>query len=136
MGSIDYPTGYTYDLAGDLLTETYPSGHVATYNYDGVGRLADKDSTHLAFTGNLGDGTSRNYSSGIVYDEAGRMTEEKLGTDTPFTTSSSTTRGQLAEIRESTSYTGRRTQAGTAGPSSITTATVAGACAADDSRRR
>jgi len=107
ISSHDYTTGYTYDLAGDVLTETYPSGHVATYNYDGVGRLADKDSTHLAFTGNLGDGTSRNYSSGIAYDEAGRMTVEKLGTDTPvYNKLFYTSKGQLAEIRVSTSYTG------------------------------
>jgi RHS repeat-associated protein len=107
ISSHDYTTSYTYDLAGDVLTETYPSGHVVNYNYDTAARLADKDSTHLAFTGNLGDGTSRNYSSGINYDEAGRITVEKLGTDTAvYNKRFYDSRGQLSEIRVSSSYTG------------------------------
>jgi YD repeat-containing protein len=74
----------TYDKAGHVLTLTYPSNHSVSYSYDAAGRLADKDAQHLAFTGNLGDGTTRVYSSGISYSSFGGRQEEKFGTDTPL----------------------------------------------------
>jgi RHS repeat-associated protein len=36
---VAYPLSYTYDLAGHLRTETYPSGRVITTAYDAAGRL-------------------------------------------------------------------------------------------------
>ncbi len=101
-----YSINQTYDLAGHVTSITYPSQHTANYNYDGAGRLADKDAQNLAFTGTL-SGTPRNYATGIIYDAASRMTEEQFGTTTPiFNKLFYNSRGQLAEIRESTSYTG------------------------------
>lgn len=104
-----YAMSYSYDLAGHVNSMTYPSGHVVNYNYDNAGRLADADSTHLAFTGNLGDGatTPRTYSRGIIYDAAGRMTKEQFGTTTAiFNKLFYNSRGQLAEMRAGTTYTG------------------------------
>jgi RHS repeat-associated protein len=90
----------TFDSAGHLLSETYPSGRVATNSFDNAGRLS-------SFTGNLGDGTNRNYATGIIYDAGSRMTKEQFGTSTPiFNKLFYNSRGQLSEIRESTSYTG------------------------------
>src|SRR5713226_9067497 len=56
IGSQSYPVSYAYDRAGHVLTETYPSGRTVTNAYDNAGRLN-------SFTGNLGDGTTRTYSS-------------------------------------------------------------------------
>jgi RHS repeat-associated protein len=100
VGSQNYSVGYTYDLAGHVLTETYPSGHTTTYAYDQAGRTT-------SLTGNLGDGTSRTYSTGIIYSPFGGMTKEQFGTTTPiYNKLFYNSRGQLSEIRESTSYTG------------------------------
>ncbi len=35
-----YPMSYSYDLAGNLKTQTYPSGRVVASEYDAAGRLA------------------------------------------------------------------------------------------------
>jgi len=85
--SASYKVSQTFDLAGHLKTLTYPSGHAVTYNYDNAGRLGDKDSSNLAFTGNLGDGVQRSYDSisgPYAYDAASRLQEEKYGTLTPL----------------------------------------------------
>jgi YD repeat-containing protein len=55
-GGINYQTSAVFNRASAPTLETYPSVHTVNYNYDGAGRLGDKDSTHLAFTGTLGDG--------------------------------------------------------------------------------
>lgn len=92
-----------YDLAGHVLSQTYPSGHTVNYNYDQAGRLADKDSQHPAFSGNLGDGETRTYVSALRYDEANRLKEEKYGTLTPlFHKLHYNARGQLYDVRLST----------------------------------
>lgn len=46
-----YQITRTYNLAGAVTSQVYPSQHVVTYNYDNVGRLADKDALHPAFSG-------------------------------------------------------------------------------------
>jgi YD repeat-containing protein len=58
-------------------------------------------------TGNLGDGTTRNYATELTYSSLGGMTKEKFGT-TPTAVYHKlfyNVRGQLAEIYASTSYT-------------------------------
>ncbi len=72
-----YSSNRTYDLAGNVKTQTYPSGHAVTYDYDGAGRTT-------SFTGNLGDGTTRTYSTGINYSPFGGMSNEQFGTTTPL----------------------------------------------------
>ncbi|HYV24763.1 MAG TPA: RHS repeat-associated core domain-containing protein [Pyrinomonadaceae bacterium] len=102
IGAQTYGMSYSYDLAGQVLSMTYPSSHIVNYNYDNAGRLADRDATHLAFTGNLGDGGAiKNYSSGISYTPLGGMSQEQFGTATPiYNKLFYNSRGQLAEIRE------------------------------------
>ncbi|MGH9872553.1 MAG: RHS repeat-associated core domain-containing protein [Pyrinomonadaceae bacterium] len=102
--SASYQTSQTHDLAGHVKTLSYPSGRLVTYNYDVAGRLADKDASNLAFTGNLGDGgAARSYSTEISYSPLGGMTKEKFGTDTAlYNKTIYNSRGQAAEIRVGT----------------------------------
>ena len=89
-----------YNLAGNVTLQIYPSGRTVNYTYDSAGRTT-------GFTGNLGDGVSRNYSTGILYSSLGGMSKEQLGTNTPvYNKQFFNSRGQLSEIRVSTSYTG------------------------------
>ena len=96
LGSQTYSMSYTYDLAGHVLSETYPSGRTVTNNFDSAGRLS-------SVTGTLGDGASRSYSSGIIYSALGGMTNEQFGTDTPiYNKLQYNVRGQLWDVRVST----------------------------------
>lgn len=40
IGGNSYGTAYTYDPAGNTLTETYPSGRIVTYARDSLGRVS------------------------------------------------------------------------------------------------
>jgi RHS repeat-associated protein len=103
--SDSYTVSATYDKAGHLLTETYPSGHQVAYNYDAAGRLADKvpgsqTPADLAFSGNLGDGATRTYATALRYDAASRMLQEGFGTSTPlYHKQHYNIRGQLYDVR-------------------------------------
>lgn len=100
IGGQDYSVGYGYDLAGHVVTEIYPSGNELDYSYDTAGRLS-------SFSGSLGDGIWRTYTSDLTYDASGRMGKENFGTDRGvYHTLWYNSRGQLAEIHASTSYTG------------------------------
>ena len=89
----------TYFLSGALDKLTYPSGHTATHVYDQAGRLT-------SVSGNLGDGATRTYATGILYSPTGGLVKEQFGTTTPiYNKLFYNSRGQLAEIRASTSYT-------------------------------
>jgi YD repeat-containing protein len=121
-GAINYKTSATYNLAGAVTAETYPSGHAVSYGYDGAGRTN-------SFTGYLGDNTNRNYSTEIVYSPFG-MAKEKFGTTTPiYNKMLYNVRGQLAEIRAGTTYTDATDTSWNRGSIIIitATATVAGA---------
>jgi RHS repeat-associated protein len=99
-GSIPYVMSVNYNLSGSVNSLTYPSGNSITHSYDSAARLT-------GVTGNLGDGTNRNYSTEILYAPTGALVKEKFGTTTPiYNKLFYNSRGQLAEIRESTSYTG------------------------------
>jgi RHS repeat-associated protein len=99
-GTINYQMSAAYTLSGAPTTLTYPSGHTVNSAYDQVGRLT-------ALSGNLGDGNTRTYSSGILYAPNGGLVKEQFGTTTPvYNKLFYNSRGQLAEIRASTSYTG------------------------------
>ncbi|MBV9210245.1 MAG: RHS repeat protein, partial [Acidobacteria bacterium] len=94
--SPSYTVQQSYGLASQLLSQTYPSGHVTTYLYDDAGRP-------LSFSGNLGDGVERSYASATSYDTAGRMQEERYGTLTPlYQKLRYNVRGQLYDVRLST----------------------------------
>ena len=69
--SVDYPFIYTYDAAGDLLTEKYPiTGRVVTDSYDAIGRV-------LTVTGTLGAAT--NYATVSAYAAQGGIQQLALG---------------------------------------------------------
>jgi RHS repeat-associated protein len=99
-GTSVYETSRMYDRAGNVTSQTYPSGNKVTYHYDAAGRLDE-------FAGELGDGNNRTYSSGIIYSPFGGLAKEQFGTATAlFHKLFYNNRGQLAEIRVGTSYTG------------------------------
>jgi RHS repeat-associated protein len=94
--STTYQTSRTYNLAGGVINQTYPSGHTVTYNYDSAGRTG-------SLGGNLGDGTSRTYTTGISYSAFGGLNQEQFGTATPlYHKLHYNVRGQLNDIRLST----------------------------------
>lgn len=99
-GGINYQTSANYNNGGELTAETYPSGRTVSYSYDQAGRTS-------SVSGTLGDGSSRTYSSGIIYSSLGGLSKEQFGTDTAvYNKLFYNVRGQLSEIRDSTSYTG------------------------------
>jgi len=88
-----FTTSQTYDLAGHVKTKTYPSDRSVTYTYDVSGDLTD-------FTGNLGDGAPRTYSTGIQYNPQGQLIREQFGTSTPlYHRRHYNSRGQLFDVR-------------------------------------
>ncbi|MGH9958769.1 MAG: hypothetical protein ACREBC_16830, partial [Pyrinomonadaceae bacterium] len=99
--SAEFQTQRSYNLAGGVTLQTYPSLRTVTYAYDNAGRLS-------SFTGNLGDGlTNRTYSNEMIYSSLGGMAKEKFGTDIPlYNKSFYNSRGQLSEIRVGTTYSG------------------------------
>ncbi|HKG97104.1 MAG TPA: hypothetical protein VKA97_04795, partial [Pyrinomonadaceae bacterium] len=60
--STTYQTSRSYNLAGGVLSQTYPSGHTVAYTYDAAGRTS-------TFTGYLGDNVLRTYATGINYSQ-------------------------------------------------------------------
>jgi RHS repeat-associated protein len=68
----DYTTTYTYDLAGDLLTETYPSGRVVQNTLASDGSLSQVQSKPSG-------GSYTNRGSSFVYTPAGAVQSLQLG---------------------------------------------------------
>jgi len=99
-GGINYAIDpIVYNRAGAITSENYPSGQFVNYGYDVAGRTN-------SFSGNLG-GNQRTYSNEISYSPFGGPSKEKFGTDALiYNKLFYNIRGQLAEIREGTSYTG------------------------------
>jgi len=96
-GGVNYRISATYNVAGAITAETYPSNNTVSYGYDSAGRMS-------SFSGSLGDNTNRNYSTEITYSPFG-MAKEKFGTATPiYTKMLYNVRGQLGEIRAGTTY--------------------------------
>jgi len=62
-----YPMSYGYDFAGNLISETYPSGRVVTTGFDVAGRISDVSSGTL------------HYASSFSYTAHGGVTDMKLG---------------------------------------------------------
>ena len=99
-GAVNYLVTAAYNVSGRITSGGYPSEHTVSYDYDGAGRS-------VSFAGKLGDGTQRSYSTEALYSAFGGLTKEKFGTDTAlYNKLFYNSRGQLSEIRESTSYTG------------------------------
>lgn len=66
-GSNTYSLSYTYNLAGMLATETYPTSRVLTHSYDNAGRLSQ-----------ISDGTTT-FASNLSYAASGGMLSETWG---------------------------------------------------------
>jgi RHS repeat-associated protein len=84
VGSTSYPVQKTYDDAGNVLTQTYPTGEVATNAYSAQGWLSQVTSTISGSTTTLlsgatysGAGTDANLLTG-----AGLLTGASLGNGT------------------------------------------------------
>src|SRR5207237_2490179 len=75
LGSQTYSLSYSYDLAGHVKTMTYPSVRTVSFSYDSAGRSS-------SFSGYLGDGTNRTYSTGVTYSPFGGLAQEQYGTST------------------------------------------------------
>src|SRR6266511_3878208 len=69
-----YAVQHAYDLAGNVKTQTYPSGRTVKYSHDQAGRLS-------SLSGNLG-GSPYIYADTISYNAAGQMIKERFGTNT------------------------------------------------------
>ncbi|MBX3280792.1 MAG: RHS repeat protein, partial [Acidobacteria bacterium] len=95
-----YTVEHKYNLAGNVTGQTYPSGRTTTTSYDAAGRLN-------TFSGNLGDGTSRNYVTGTtLYTATGQMTQEQYGTTTSlYHRRHFNSRGQMYDVRLGTGAT-------------------------------
>ena len=91
--SSSYQTTRTYNLAGSVTSQVYPSGNSVTYTYDAAGRTSN-------FSGNLGDGGMRTYANNITYSPFGGTSREQFGTNTPlYQKSFYNIRGQLFDTR-------------------------------------
>jgi YD repeat-containing protein len=66
-GSNAYSLSYTYNLAGLLTTETYPTNRVLTHSYDNAGRLSQ-----------ISDGTTT-FASSFGYAASGGLLSETWG---------------------------------------------------------
>src|SRR5260370_32349625 len=74
--SQSYTTQRAYNLAGGVTSQAYPStNHNVSNSFDAAGRLS-------SVTGTLRDGTTRTYSTGIIYSSLCGMAKEQFGTDT------------------------------------------------------
>ncbi|MBK9529326.1 MAG: hypothetical protein IPO41_13675 [Acidobacteria bacterium] len=70
---VDYTTGYTYNLGGALIEETYPSGRVVKNVVDNSGDLSAVQSKKNANSGYW------SYADSLSYNAAGAVTSMQLG---------------------------------------------------------
>jgi RHS repeat-associated protein len=70
---VDYTTGYTYNLSGALIEETYPSGRVVKNVLESNGELEIVQSKKNANAGYW------NYAENFTYNAAGAVTSMQLG---------------------------------------------------------
>ena len=90
----DYPISRTYNLAGGVVTQTYPSNRTVSYSYNSAGQAT-------SFSGTLGNDT-RTYATGITYTSWGSLAREQFGTNTPvYKKQHYNVRGQLCDVRAS-----------------------------------
>ncbi|HXX19881.1 MAG TPA: RHS repeat-associated core domain-containing protein [Candidatus Acidoferrum sp.] len=81
--SITKTTNYTYDLAGDLATLSYPSGRMITYTYDSAGRPSDAQDVANSVNYVVGacqNGAS-NISTGACYAPQGAIAQFQNGSN-------------------------------------------------------
>lgn len=90
-----YQTSRTYNLAGGVTSQNYPSARSVSYTYDSAGRTS-------SVTGTLGDGLNRTYSTGATYSQWGSLSFEQFGTNIPmYNKIHYNVRGQVYDVRAS-----------------------------------
>jgi len=86
-GANTYSLAYTYDLAGHLATQTYPSGRVLTHSYDDAGRISqisDATTTYVngvsyaATRGLLSETWGNGAVRSVAYNNALQVSQIKL----------------------------------------------------------
>lgn len=85
----DYNFSYTYNLDGDLVTQTYPSGKVVKFDYDASGDLAQ--------VGKLTANGTQVYANSFGYAPHGQVEKVRLGNGKWETTKFNSSR-QITEI--------------------------------------
>ncbi|HYG80343.1 MAG TPA: RHS repeat-associated core domain-containing protein [Pyrinomonadaceae bacterium] len=70
VGTNSYTMSYTYNAGGTLTSETYPSGGVVNFGYDGAARLASVTSG------------SQTYANQFTYGDQGMLASMSLGNGT------------------------------------------------------
>jgi RHS repeat-associated protein len=68
-----YQMGYGYNLAGEMTTETYPSGRIVTTAYDTAGRISGLSG--------LKSGITTQYLNNVSYTAHGAIATAKLGNE-------------------------------------------------------
>jgi RHS repeat-associated protein len=67
-----YSMSYQYDLAGNMTSQTYPTGRVVTQSFDNAGRLAN-------ISGQASAGTPKTYANAFGYTAHGAVERMRLG---------------------------------------------------------
>lgn len=67
-----YPMSYTYDLAGNMTSQTYPTGRVVTNSFDGAGRFA-------MISGQRTGEAAKTYANSFGYAAHGAIQRMRLG---------------------------------------------------------
>ncbi len=88
VNNVVYTTSYTYNLAGNVVTMTYPSGRVVKNYYDAIGRG----------TGVQNNSNSAYYASSVGYDTANDVTGFTYGNGVVASFGYSPQRLQLTSI--------------------------------------
>jgi RHS repeat-associated protein len=86
--NVTYTTSYTFNLAGEVVTMTYPSGKVIKNNYDAIGRLASVQN----------NSTSAYYASSAAYNTANHLTGFTYGNSATASYGYSSQRLQLSSL--------------------------------------
>jgi RHS repeat-associated protein len=71
-GGQSYAMSYVYDRAGNLISQTYPSGRTVTTAYDSGGEIT-------GVAGQKAGETAKTYASSFGYTPGGHITQVKLG---------------------------------------------------------
>jgi RHS repeat-associated protein len=80
--SITKTASYTYDLAGDLATLTYPSGRTITYSTDSAGRPSSAKDVTNNVTYIMGPCLNGISNIGVCYAPQGAVAGDSFGPDT------------------------------------------------------
>ncbi|HLL75101.1 MAG TPA: BPSL0067 family protein [Pyrinomonadaceae bacterium] len=86
VGETPYAMGYGYNFGGGLTSQTYPSGRVVAYGYDGAGRLQ-----------NVGSGATA-YASAMMYTPFGGLESMALGNGATYSLGYTGARMQLSSV--------------------------------------